>query len=80
MIEQLGFTLYCENIWFKYIEINCVKTPHFLLTRFANPSQNKFIVRNLLVENDELITDNYLVLQNYITSSERDKKIDELIN
>ncbi len=80
MLEELGFILYCENIWFKYIEKDFTRVPHFILTRLVNPNQNKFIIKNLLVENEELKTDNYIELINFIKSSERNKKLDELIN
>ncbi len=80
MLEELGFILYCENIWFKYSEKNNIRIPSFILTRLVNPNQNKFVVKNLLIENDEIVTDNYKELIEFVKSNERNKKIDDIIN
>jgi hypothetical protein len=80
LFEDLGFVLYCENIWFKYIEENSVKIPNFILTRLVNPKENKFLVRNLLNNNDELVTDNFKELKNFLKKSKREQIIDNLLN
>jgi len=80
MLEELGFILYCENIWFRYLETKNEKIPHFILTRLANPNQNKFIVKNLLIEDTELVTDNYKELMEFLKTNEREKKIGDILN
>ena len=77
-MEDLGFVLYCENIWFKYQEINCNKIPHFVLTKKSNPKNISYIVKNLLDE-ETIITNSHEEIKYFVLREERNKKLRELL-
>ena len=79
MLEELGFVNYFDNIWFKYTELNGKTTPHFVLKKFVNPKENKIIVRNLL-DNESITTDNYIELEQFLKKTQRNQKLNELLN
>lgn len=79
MLEDLGFVLYCENIWFKYKEINFSKIPHFVLTTTISPEKHTFIVKNLL-EEETLKANSKEDIKQFIIKGEREEKLKELLN
>ena len=79
MLEDLGFVLYCENIWFKYKEVNFSKIPHFVLTTTISPEKHTFIVKNLL-EEETLKANSKEDIKQFIIKGEREEKLKELLN
>ena len=79
MIEDLGFILYCENIWFKYKETNSTKIPHFVLTTTISPKKHTFIVKNLL-EEETLTTNSQEDIKQFIIKGEREEKLKKILD
>lgn len=79
MLEDLGFVLYCENIWFKYEEINFYKIPHFVLTTTLSPERHTFIVKNLL-EEETLTTNSKEDIRQFIIKGEREEKLKKILD
>ena len=79
MIEDLGFVLYCENIWFKYKETNFTKTPHFVLTTTITPERHTFIVKNLL-EEETIKTNSSEDIRQFIIKGEREEKLKKILD
>ena len=79
MIEDLGFILYCENIWFKYKEINFYKIPHFVLTTTISPKKHTFIVKNLL-EEETLTTNSKEDIRQFIIKGEREERLKKILD
>ena len=79
MIEDLGFVLHCENIWFKYEEINFIKIPHFVLTTTISPKKHTFIVKNLF-ENETFSTNSREGIRQFIIKGEREEKLKKLLD
>ena len=76
MIEDLGFVLYCENIWFKYKETNI---PHFVLTTTITPERHTFIVKNLL-EEETIKTNSSEDIRQFIIKGEREEKLKKILD
>ena len=76
MLEDLGFVLYCENIWFKY---KGFKTPHFVLTTTITPKKHTFIVKNLL-EEETLTTNSQEDIRQFIIKGEREEKLKKILD
>ena len=79
MLEDLGFVLYCENIWFKYKEINFSNIPHFVLTTTISPKKHTFIVKNLL-EEETLTTNSKEDIKQFIIKGEREEKLKQILD
>ena len=79
MLEDLGFVLYCENIWFKYEEINFYKIPHFVLTTTLSPERHTFIVKNL-IEEETLTTNSKEDIRQFIIKGEREEKLKKILD
>lgn len=79
MIEDLGFILYCENIWFKYKETNFIKTLHFVLTTTITPERHTFIVKNLL-EEETIKTSSSEDIRQFIIKGEREEKLKKILD
>ena len=79
MIEDLGFVLYYENIWFKYKETNSTKIPHFVLTTTITPERHTFIVRNLL-EEETIKTNSSEDIRQFIVKGEREEKLKRILD
>ena len=79
MLEDLGFVLYCENIWFKYKEINFSTIPHFVLTTTISPKNHNLIVKNL-IENETLKTNSQEDIRQFIIKGEREEKLKKLLD
>ena len=79
MLEDLGFVLYCENIWFKYKEVNFSKIPHFVLTTTISPKKHTFIVKNLL-EEETLKTNSQEDIKQFIIKGERQEKLKKILD
>ena len=79
MIEDLGFVLYCENIWFKYKETNSIKIPHFVLTTTISPKKHTFIVKNLL-EKETIKTNSSEDIRQFIIKGEREEKLKKILD
>lgn len=79
MIEDLGFVLYCENIWFKYKETNSIKIPHFVLTTTITPKKHTFIVKNLL-EEETIKTNSSEDIRQFIIKGEREEKLKKILD
>ena len=79
MLEDLGFVLYCENIWFKYKETNTTKIPHFVLTTTISPKKHTFIVKNLL-EKETLTTNSKEGIRQFIIKGEREEKLKKILD
>jgi hypothetical protein len=79
LLEDLGFVLYCENIWFKYKETNLVKTPHFVLTTTITPKKHTFIVKNLL-EEETIKTNSSEDIKQFIIKGEREEKLKKILD
>ena len=79
MVEDLGFVLYCENIWFKYKETNTTKIPHFVLTTTISPKKHTFIVKNLL-EEETLTTNSKEGIRQFIIKGEREEKLKKILD
>ena len=79
MIEDLGFVLYYENIWFKYKETNSTKIPHFVLTTTISPKKHTFIVKNLL-EEETIKTNSSEDIRQFIIKGEREEKLKKILD
>jgi len=79
LIEDLGFVLYCENIWFKYKETNSIKIPHFVLTTTISPKKHTFIVKNLL-EKETIKTNSSEDIRQFIIKGEREEKLKKILD
>jgi hypothetical protein len=79
LIEDLGFILYYENIWFKYKEANSKKIPHFVLTTTITPERHTFIVRNLL-EEETIKTNSSEDIRQFIIKGEREEKLKKILD
>ena len=79
MLEDLGFVLYCENIWFRYKEINFSNTPHFVLTTTISPERHTFIVKNLF-ENETFSTNSKEGIKQFIIKGEREEKLKKILD
>ena len=79
MLEDLGFVLYCENIWFKYKEVNFSKIPHFVLTTTISPEKHTFIVKNLL-EEETLKANSKEDIKQFIIKGEREEKLKKILD
>ena len=79
MLEDLGFVLYCENIWFKYKEINFSTIPHFVLTTTISTKNHNLIVKNL-IENETLKTNSQEDIRQFIIKGEREEKLKKLLD
>ncbi len=79
MIEDLGFVLYYENIWFKYKETNSTKIPHFVLTTTITPKKHTFIVKNLL-EEETIKTNSSEDIRQFIIKGEREEKLKKILD
>ena len=79
MIEDFGFILYCENIWFKYKETNSTKIPHFVLTTTISPKKHTFIIKNLL-EEETLTTNSKEGIRQFIIKGEREEKLKKILD
>ena len=79
MLEDLGFVLYCENIWFKYKEINFSKIPHFVVTTTISPKKHTLIVKNLF-ENETLRTNSQEDIRQFIIKGEREEKLKKILD
>ena len=79
MIEDLGFVLYYENIWFKYKETNSTKIPHFVLTTTITPERHTFIVKNLL-EEETIKTNSSEDIRQFIIKGEREEKLKRILD
>jgi len=79
LIEDLGFVLYCENIWFKYKETNSTKIPHFVLTTTITPKKHTFIVKNLL-EGETIKTNSSEDIRQFIIKGEREEKLKKILD
>ena len=79
MIEDLGFVLYYENIWFKYKETNSTKIPHFVLTTTISPKKYTFIVKNLL-EEETIKTNSSEDIRQFIIKGEREEKLKRILD
>jgi len=71
LLEDLGFVLYCENIWFKYKDSDI---PHFVLTTTITPKKHTFIVKNLF-EDEMIKTDTSEDIKQFIIKGERQYKL-----
>jgi len=79
LLEDLGFVLYCENIWFKYKEINFSKIPHFVVTTTISPKKHTLIVKNLF-ENETLRTNSQEDIRQFIIKGEREEKLKKILD
>jgi len=79
LIEDLGFILYYENIWFKYKETNSTKIPHFVLTTTISPKKHTFIVKNLL-EEETIKTNSSEDIRQFIIKGEREEKLKRILD
>ena len=79
MVEDLGFVLYCENIWFKYKETNTTNIPHFVLTTTISPKKHTFIVKNLF-ENETFSTNSKEDIRQFIIKGEREEKLKKILD
>jgi hypothetical protein len=79
LIEDLGFVLYYENIWFKYKETNSTKIPHFVLTTTITPKKHTFIVKNLL-EEETIKTNSSEDIRQFIIKGEREEKLKRILD
>ena len=84
MLEDLGFVLYCENIWFKYknpkIAIGLPYSEiHFVLTTTISPKKHTFIVKNLL-EEETLTTNSKEGIRQFIIKGEREEKLKKILD
>jgi len=88
LIEDLGFVLYSENIWFKYKETH--KNPkvriglpyseiHFVLTTTITPKKHTFIVKNLL-EEETIKTNSSEDIRQFIIKGEREEKLKKILD
>ena len=88
MIEDLGFVLYYENIWFKYKETH--KNPkvriglpyseiHFVLTTTISPKRHTFIVKNLF-EEETISTSSPEDIKQFIIKGEREEKLKKILD
>jgi len=78
LLEDLGFILYCENIWFKYNEINYYKIPHFVVTIMITPEKQTFIVKNIF-ENETIKTSSSKDIKQFIIKGEREEKLKKIL-
>jgi hypothetical protein len=79
LLEDLGFVLYCENIWFKYKETNYFKTPHFVVTTTMTPERHTFIVKNLF-EDETIKTNSSEDIKQFIIRGEREEKLKKILD
>lgn len=76
--SDLGFVPYEENLWIKFTE-GGIKVPHFAISTTINPVSQTFIVKDLL-HNKTISTNTYDMIREFVLSSEREYKLNKLIN